>query len=177
MGKRKGEIPQKINLLIHQSNLIEGFDSEEADTTSMYAWSKLRHANQATEFMGQLKPYDLRAINNTAILRLHKNIASFQGDTIWPGAYRDRSRVQVRIGDRFGLEPALIQAAMEEWIRLLPTRTPKEAHIEFEIIHPFIDGNGRTGRMLMWYHERSLGQKLTYVSKEKVDEYYSWFKQ
>lgn len=38
-----------------------------------------------------------------------------------------------------------------------------EAHIGFERIHPFVDGNGRTGRMLLNYFllERDIGRRKT----------------
>lgn len=28
---------------------------------------------------------------------------------------------------------------------------PYEAHVEYELLHPFTDGNGRSGRMLWWW--------------------------
>jgi len=63
-----------------------------------------------------------------------------------------------------GPEPALIKAAL--------------AHVQFETIHPFLDGNGRTGRLLIaliLHHEDVLHQPLLYLShyfKEHRDEYY-----
>jgi Fic family protein len=60
--------------------------------------------------------------------------------------------------------PALIKAAL--------------AHVQFETIHPFLDGNGRTGRLLIaliLHHEGVLRQPLLYLSlylKQHRDEYY-----
>lgn len=60
--------------------------------------------------------------------------------------------------------PALIKAAL--------------AHVQFETIHPFLDGNGRIGRLLIAFilhHDRVLSQPLLYLSlyfKQHRTEYY-----
>lgn len=60
--------------------------------------------------------------------------------------------------------PALIKAAL--------------AHVQFETIHPFLDGNGRIGRLLIAFilhHDRLLTQPLLYLSlyfKQHRAEYY-----
>ncbi|MGI8782107.1 MAG: Fic family protein [Acidobacteriota bacterium] len=53
------------------------------------------------------------------------------------------------------------------------------AHAQFETIHPFLDGNGRVGRLLitfLLYERKVLRQPLLYLStylKEHRDEYYA----
>lgn len=60
--------------------------------------------------------------------------------------------------------PALVKAAL--------------AHVQFETIHPFLDGNGRVGRLLIAYilhHDGVLSEPLLYLSlffKEHRQEYY-----
>ncbi len=46
-------------------------------------------------------------------------------------------------------------------------------HIEFENIHPFIDGNGRTGRLLLIYEMISLGLLPVDIRYEERDRYYA----
>jgi Fic family protein len=52
------------------------------------------------------------------------------------------------------------------------------AHVQFETIHPFLDGNGRLGRLLitlMLCHEKALREPLLYLSlyfKTHRDRYY-----
>ncbi|MBS0325048.1 MAG: Fic family protein [Proteobacteria bacterium] len=62
--------------------------------------------------------------------------------------------------------PTLIKAAL--------------AHVQFETIHPFLDGNGRVGRLaitLLLCAEQALAQPLLYLSlyfKTRRTEYYDW---
>lgn len=52
------------------------------------------------------------------------------------------------------------------------------AHVQFEIIHPFLDGNGRVGRLLiplLFHVEGVLREPLLYLSiyfKRRRAEYY-----
>lgn len=52
------------------------------------------------------------------------------------------------------------------------------AHAQFETIHPFLDGNGRVGRLLITFllcQKQALGRPLLYLShylKKRRDEYY-----
>ncbi len=46
-------------------------------------------------------------------------------------------------------------------------------HIEFEIIHPFVDGNGRTGRLLLTYEMILLGLLPVDIRYEHRERYYS----
>jgi Fic family protein len=62
--------------------------------------------------------------------------------------------------------------AFEKFLNDDPARTPTIlkaalAHVQFETIHPFLDGNGRLGRLLitlLFCQEKVLGQPLLYVS-------------
>jgi hypothetical protein len=77
--------------------------------------------------------------------------------------------------------PAL--GALEKFLHDDPERTPTLikaglAHAQFETIHPFLDGNGRIGRLLialLFVAEGVLAEPLLYVSlyfKQHQTEYY-----
>ena len=62
--------------------------------------------------------------------------------------------------------------ALEKWIHGQPERTPTLvkaalAHVQFETIHPFLDGNGRVGRLLVTLllcSDGALSEPLLYIS-------------
>lgn len=82
--------------------------------------------------------------------------------------------------------PGLVEdcmAALERFIRDRADALPEliktaVAHVQFETIHPFLDGNGRVGRLLialMLYEAGILRQPLLYLSlylKQHRDAYY-----
>lgn len=74
-------------------------------------------------------------------------------------------------------------AAFDQWIHsedgLPPLIRVGLAHVQFETIHPFLDGNGRIGRLLvalLMEHWRIIDSPMLYISfalKRRRDEYYS----
>lgn len=51
-----------------------------------------------------------------------------------------------------------------------------EDHIVFEKIHPFIDGNGRIGRILLNYMRIKLGLPFLIIWADEREDYYKLFK-
>jgi len=51
----------------------------------------------------------------------------------------------------------------------------KKLHVHYEAIHPFIDGNGRTGRMFMNYWRVKVGLPILVIKELERHEYYEWF--
>lgn len=53
----------------------------------------------------------------------------------------------------------------------------KKCHILFEEIHPFEDGNGRTGRIIYNWQRMKLGLPIHVIHEGKEQyEYYDWFR-
>ena len=88
------------------------------------------------------------------ILRTHKVLMSAgEGDKATPGSFRKQS---VRVGELIPPPapevPRLIgelEKYMNEPSEIPPIIRAGLAHIQFETIHPFLDGNGRIGRLLI----------------------------
>lgn len=122
-------------------------------------------------------------ISSRVILKAHAILMQVgEGERADPGHYRKQS---VKVGN---LIPApapqvpKLMGALEEYINAQDT-TPTLikagfAHVQFEIIHPFLDGNGRIGRLLivlMLVAENVLSQPIIYPSyyfKKHHLEYY-----
>jgi len=80
-------------------------------------------------------------------------------------------------------EPGLVPECLADWEKYYHIEQPDPLvqlaiiHAQFEIIHPFLDGNGRLGRMLvpLFLHEkRILSRPMFYISsylEEHRDEY------
>ena len=150
---------------IHQSNLIEGFNDPLMDASGWDAW----------QFLSK---YD--KITKSVILATHYAVTEKQDDlkNHEMGAWRNG---WVRVGKYIAPNPLEIPQLMDDWIRLFNlalddySLSPKDLHIAFEKIHPFIDGNGRVGRLLMWHHEIKQGLTPTLIKYDERFDYYNWF--
>ena len=98
--------------------------------------------------------------------------------TISPGQYR---QVQVRVGGYYPPPPNLVPGMMRSFLSWQDARAQLDdpllaaiwGHAWFETIHPFADGNGRTGRMLV---NKTLGLPMLTLSRSiyrRRQEYYN----
>ena len=98
------------------------------------------------------------------------------------GVYR-RVPVWINGASHTPPQPYLIESSMEELLENYPkikkTKHIIEAvsflHIIFEGIHPFIDGNGRTGRLLINYELMLNGYPPIDIKYKDVKKYYEAF--
>lgn len=119
--------------------------------------------------------------NNCGKNLTHKRILTMHGilmdgllDDKYTGKYRT---CNVRIGDSFGYLPIQIRPAMDNLIKMAKrVKTEEEVwnvHNEFEVIHPFADGNGRTGRLILNWLNLKIGLPLEIVLSDNRQEYYN----
>jgi Fic family protein len=116
-----------------------------------------------------------KSITNEDILRLHKIIAGRVMDQGEAGRYRT---LRVRVGPYTPPPPELVSGLMFELLEwwnkesrsLSPVLSSAIIHYQFEAIHPFADGNGRTGRALALWELYRRGFDTHHIYS--VDEYY-----
>ena len=95
-----------------------------------------------------------------------------------PGEYKKHDYVTGR--EEIGAAPEDVQEEMAELMDELQDLKQENAltaaayfHVKFENIHPFADGNGRTGRLSMNYLLVMLGHPPIVVHEEDRKEYYA----
>lgn len=145
---------------IKHSNLIELVSGEDQIQKSLEAWQYLVGQPDLTE---------------EVVLTTHRMIME---DLLIPAYVGNYRHVWVTVGGRICPDPNVVPLLMEGWLTDMQDwkdLDPVAMHVEFEHIHPFVDGNGRCGRFFMWWHESHLGQEPTLIKFEERFTYYDLF--
>lgn len=145
------------------SNLIEGID----DNNEVLAHVEF--------FLSTLSPFS----DEEVMYLLHSKM-NYLNDYCKPGELRT---YDVFVGGRKCMPPGDIKNALGLLFRESPRtyKQIKQWHIKFERIHPFGDGNGRTGRFLMLRQLILNGVPIPpiFLSIKNFEEnrkkYYRWF--
>ena len=151
-----------IKQFLEQSNNIEGvFDSDS-----------LKQAVKAWDYIaGQKK------ITADVILKTHGILMLNHLPVDERGCFR---HVEVTIGGIYGMHHLIVPEMVDKWcMRANKPRTAnniKRDHVRFEKIHPFVDGNGRTGRILL-NHQRLINKlSILVIKNSEKQDYYKWFR-
>jgi len=116
-----------------------------------------------------------KIITHEHVLRLHRIVAGQVMDQGEAGRYRT---IRVRVGAYLPPPPEQVSGLMRELLewwnkssaKLSPVLSSSILHYRFESIHPFADGNGRTGRALALWDLYRRGFDSQHIFS--VDEYY-----
>lgn len=143
-------------------------DRESIDPEKRDDWEDVQNYIKAVDFaLAELKKIPL---SNRLIRETHKVLMTgVRGRNKTPGEFR---KVQNWIGGRSAAEARFVPPSPEEVLDLMSdleaflhneeVHVPHLirialAHYQFETIHPFLDGNGRTGRLLITLYLISKG--------------------
>ena len=116
-----------------------------------------------------------KAIRHEDLFELHRILADSVMDQGSAGSYR---KIQVRVGKHMPPAAADVSGLMFELLEwwnkkssnISPVLSSAILHYQFEHIHPFADGNGRTGRALALWELYRRGFDTHHIFS--VDEYY-----
>lgn len=158
-------------LFLRESNAIEDVWDELSLTYARAAW----------DYLIKKKKLTIRTILKTHAILMHDKL-----DPDETGAFRKSS---VYIGGHEAKPWFVIPELMAQWLvtangaQIVGETSPStvedfivNCHLSFEAIHPFIDGNGRMGRILLNWQRVKCGLPiLVYYEKEKFQKYYPLF--
>jgi Fic family protein len=180
------EIPE----MVYNSNAIENSTLSLRDTEDILFFDKvikdhdireIYEAKNLAKVTNELLKNPSERLTSALILELHRMLLNGIQDD-WAGRYRN-GKEWVRIGAHVGANPAFVSGLMTTLVEQY--HNPKDTyfldniahfHAEFETIHPFNDGNGRIGRVLINQQLVQLGYPPIIIqNKSKNTDYYPLF--
>jgi Fic family protein len=160
---------EKINRFLKESNAIEGVFDAQSLLDAKDAWTYLR--NQ-------------KIMTSTAMKKVHAVLMQNQGaweESMLPIARSQMGKFRtfaVYIGGKTAMNYKKVPGEVGYWCKeMMTSNNWKGMHVEYERIHPFADGNGRTGRMFMNWHRLRLGLPLLIIKNREKGKYYQWFRE
>ena len=151
---------------LKESNAIEGVYDTDSFVQASLAWSVLASS-----------PY----LTTTDILDAHRTL--MQHHDLAASEKGHWRKCRIFVGQHEGIAYTKVPSAMLSWVKKVNLSIQryhkddwKELHVAFEGIHPFVDGNGRIGRMLMNWHRLKCGLPILVIEAGKRGEYYQWFR-
>jgi Fic family protein len=170
----------------YNTNAIEGSTITLEETREIikegYAPNKPLRDIRETESHNKvfLKMFEQKEeISEELLLNWHKDIFSETKEEI-AGKYRE---ILVRVGDYLAPDWQDVKNLMKDFIisikkeeKLNPVELAAISHYRFEKIHPFVDGNGRIGRLLMNYILWKKGYPMLIIEYKNRKSYNKAFK-
>ncbi|MEO8863328.1 MAG: Fic family protein [Candidatus Saccharimonadales bacterium] len=180
------EIPE----MVYNSNAIENSTLTLEDTEDILLRDVVKKDHDIREIyeaknLANVTEYLLQdqgqVLSIELILNLHKILLTHIRDD-WAGRFR-RNKEWVRVGTHIGANPEFTSGLMDELVTSYNKSDDKYFldkiawfHAEFETIHPFPDGNGRIGRVIINQQLMKLGYPPIIIpNKGKRTDYYPAF--
>lgn len=183
----EAELPENV----YNSNAIENStltlkETEkillEMEISRNISLREVFEAKNLARVVGYIKgKLGISAFNKETILLLHKMLLGNINDDI-AGRFR-QSGEYVRVGTYIAPPPEhverLIESSILQYLSDNDTYFSDKIarfHLEFEHTHPFVDGNGRMGRVLINYQFQLLGLPPIIIRNKEKREYYQAFR-
>lgn len=172
---------------IYNSNAIEGntLTLRETDIILQYGVTiKGKSLKEHNEVKGQ--EYALDFLNDvlktkeSLSVRLIREFHALVLNDDFKNRGKFKQENNIILGDKFQTTPFYqveekLQELIDNFLKSKENIVEKVAkfHAEFEKIHPFNDGNGRTGRLLMNLELMKNGYPITIIKNENRNDYYN----
>ena len=171
------------NITYNDTREIFEHDGVTSYTGDLRTLFEIRNAKVANEFF--LNAFGQKCKPDEALIKEFQKLLTMNtyDSRRWqlgerPGEYKKHDYVTGRA--EIGASPEDVPEEMAELLEELKDLRQKDAltaaayfHVKFENIHPFADGNGRTGRLAMNYLLVSLEHPPIVVHEEDRKKYYS----
>lgn len=182
------EIPE----MVYNSNAIENSTLTLEDTEDILIYNRIRRdadireiyeAKNLAKVIKLLITKPQQKLTIQLILDLHKTLLTDINDD-YAGRFR-HGHEWVRVGAHVGANPDFVGKLMSDLVDQYNDKITNgdyfltaiaQFHAEMENIHPFCDGNGRTGRVILNQQLVNLGYPPVIIrSKNKREDYYPLF--
>lgn len=156
-------IKEELDFLRESNNVEDEWD-DLALQDAILAWEYVKEQEKLTQ---------------EVVLETHRLLMQSR-DTISDkdkGVFRDR---KVYIGGHEGKPFYIVPDLINQWLIEANERSNDEESIKgnhcfYEAIHPFLDGNGRSGRLFMNWQRIKVGLPILIIKEKEKFEYYKWF--
>jgi Fic family protein len=152
---------------LSESNKIEGVYDEQSLVQGKKAWDYLMKQNELT-------------VEN--ICKAHGILMKYHLPATEKGHLR---QCNVRVGSMIAPDHSLVRGLLYNWLiscetmdksEYTSTEVVKFLHVVFERIHPFVDGNGRIGRIIFnWQIVKKINQPVVVFYDKDKQDYYKLF--